>query len=452
MPRRSSKRIMMISLHGYVSGRPELGAPDTGGQVVYVLRLSECLARLGYRVDIFTRRFEGQPAIETLTDGVRIIRIPAGGDKLVRKEWMCDVIPEWVSNAEAYIRRHGLAYAFVDSHYWDAGLAGDELSRRLGMVHLHTPHSIGSWKRDNMTGEPDDLERAYNFGRRIRDERAIYDQADAIIATSPQQRDILTKGDYEVEPDKVAVIPPGFDDTRFFPVSSATRQAIKRDLGVDGLLVLALGRIADNKGYDLLLRAMPTVVERVPDTRLLLAIGATSPTPGEARQVEDLRRLAEDLGIGDNVAFHDYIDDDDLADTYRAADVFALPSRYEPFGMTAVEAMACGTPSVITTEGGLWEMVAWGTEAIYADPLDPPAFGHAIATVLRYPQIARQLSRFGSHRARASFTWNGIAQQLVGLLQDVADRRGRPARGTADRVGGGIALGPEVEWVPVASS
>jgi mannosylfructose-phosphate synthase len=445
----------MLSTHGYVSAQPELGRPDTGGQVVYVLQLSESLARLGYRVDIMTRRFEGQPAIEPVNDRVRIVRIPAGGSELIRKEWMCDVIPEWVDNAARFISSKGLSYAFINSHYWDAGLAGDGLSQRLDISHVHTPHSIGSWKRDNMAGEPAELERQYNFIRRIRDERAIYRAADAIVATTPQQRDLLVNGEYDVPLDKIAVVPPGFDDTRFFPVSSATRQALKREADITGPLILALGRVADNKGYDLLLRSLPTVLARVPGARLLLAIGSTEPPPGEARQIAELQRLAADLGIGDRVLFHDYIPDEELADTYRMADVFALSSRYEPFGMTAVEAMACGTPAVITTEGGLWEMIAWGLEALYANPLDAEAFGHALATVLLYPRIADQLARFGSQRARSSFTWNGIAQQLINIQQ-----LHRPTDGARlDRI-----VGPRhsdsvdtdqsahrVEWLPAGS-
>lgn len=447
----------MISTHGYVSGDPELGRPDTGGQVVYVLKLSESLARLGYRVDIMTRRFEDQPAIETIHERVRIIRVPCGGRELIRKEWLCDVIPEWIAAAERFIRGKDLSYAFIDSHYWDAGLAGDELARRLGIPHVHTPHSIGAWKRDNMTGDPGELDSQYNFTRRIRDERAIYQAADAIVATTPQQREILVGGEYDVPTARVVMIPPGFDDTRFYPVSSASRQALKRELGVDGPVILALGRVAANKGYDLLLRSMPTVISRVPAVRLLLAIGSTEPTMGETRQIEDLRRLATELGISERVMFRDYIPDEDLADTYRAADVFALSSRYEPFGMTAIEAMACGTPTVVTTEGGLWEMVAWGLEALYASPLDPEAFGHAIATVLLYPRVAGQLARFGSHRARSSFTWNGIAQQLVNLqsLGEYAGVRSEPVPETGPRAAVTVALGnPErdVEWVPIASS
>jgi mannosylfructose-phosphate synthase len=412
------QRIMMISTHGYVSGQPEFGRPDTGGQVVYVLKLSESLARLGYAVDIYTRRFEDQAEIEVLGDDLRIIRIPAGGSELIRKEVMCDVIPEWIVNAERFIRAQRLDYAFINSHYWDAGLVGDGLASRLAIPHVHTPHSIGAWKRDNMDGDPAELDRQYNFRRRIRDERAIYDAADVLVATTPQQRDILRATEYDVPPEKIAVIPPGYDDTRFFPVSPATRAALKRDLDLEGPVVLAVGRIADNKGYDLLVRAFVAVRSRV-SARLMLAIGSTDPTPGEREQVEALRSLAGELGIADHVIFHDYIPDDQLADHYRAADVFALSSRYEPFGMTAVEAMACGTPAVVTTEGGLWEMVTWGLDALYADPFDPEAFGHALAMVLEYPRVAAQLARGGALRARARFTWNGIAQQILGVLQTV---------------------------------
>jgi mannosylfructose-phosphate synthase len=407
---------MMVSLHGYVAAEPELGRLDTGGQVVYVLRLAQSLARLGYRVDVYTRRFGRQPAVERVGDRVRIVRIPAGGRDFIPKEQMCEVVPEWVERAHSHITAQGLRYLFINSHYWDAGLAGDSLAARLGVPHVHTPHSIGAWKRANMDGDPDELERTYNFRRRIRDERAVYDRCDLIVATSPQQRDILLDGAYDVPRWKIAIIPPGYDDSRFFPVSAATREAVKGDLGFGGRIILALGRAATNKGYDLLLRAMPVALDRVTEARLLLAVGSSDPTPGERAAVDELRGLAGELGISGRVLFHDYIPDEQLADHYRAAEVFALSSRYEPFGMTAVEAMASGTPTVITTEGGLWEMITWGVDALYADPFDPDAFGHALATVLQYPRVADQLARYGAQKARARFTWSGVAQQLVAVL------------------------------------
>lgn len=414
---RSSKRIMMISTHGYVAAQPEFGKPDTGGQVVYVLELSKSLARMGYQVDVYTRRFEDQPAIEEISPHVRLVRIPCGGPDFIPKETLCESIPEWIVNAEQYIRKHRLKYQFINSHYWDAGLAGDGLAQALDIAHLHTPHSIGSWKRDNMPGTAAEKEARYNFARRIRDEKAVYDDCDMLIATTPQQREILKNSAYDVPLAKIHVVPPGYDDTRFYPVSIATREALKLELGLEGRIVLALGRLARNKGYDLLIRAMAPVFKRVPDAKLLLAAGSTSLNEDEVGQLKLLKAVAAEVGVEDRVIFHDYISDEELADYYRAADVFALSSRYEPFGMTAIEAMACGTPTVVTTEGGLWEQVTWGREALYANPNDTEAFGHAICLVLQYQQVSAQLAKFGSQKARSRFTWTGVCQQILSAFQ-----------------------------------
>jgi len=106
MPVKPRERIMMISTHGYVAAEPELGKPDTGGQVVYVLELSQCLARMGYRVDILTRQFEGQPARERVSDRVRILRFPCGGREFIPKETFCDSIREWVTNVDHRVSGH----------------------------------------------------------------------------------------------------------------------------------------------------------------------------------------------------------------------------------------------------------------------------------------------------------------------------------------------------------
>ena len=410
-------RIMMISTHGYVSGEPEFGKPDTGGQVVYVLEVSKCLARMGYSVDILTRRFEDQPLFEKLGDLVRLIRFECGGRDFIPKELLCETIPEWVENASRWMKTEAIHYGLINSHYWDAGLAGQSLANRFNTVHVHTPHSIGAWKRDQMDSTLEEKEEKYNFSTRIREEKVIYDECDLLIATTPVQREILTGENYDTPLQKIHVIPPGYDDQRFFPVSLASRQLIKQQLGLQGTVILALGRIAMNKGYDLLLRAMPIVFERFADAHLVLAIGSTSPSAGEIAMRRSLQNLANQLGISKRVVFKDYINDDELPDYYRAADVFALSSRYEPFGMTAIEAMACGTPTVVTTEGGLCEQVDWGIEALHADPFDPEAFGHAIVTVLQHSAVSSRLSKFGPRKARSSFTWTRIAQQLLAFLE-----------------------------------
>ena len=133
--------------------------------------------------------------------------------------------------------------------------------------------------------------------------------------------------------------------------------------------------------------------------------------------MDSLRQLTRELGISDRVIFRDYIPDEWLADYYLAADVFALSSRYEPFGMTAVEAMACGTPTVVTTEGGLWKQVVRGQDALDSNPFATEAFGHALAMILQYREVYNRLAKFGAQKARARFTWTGIAHQLMKLLE-----------------------------------
>src|SRR5688572_28566608 len=138
----SPERIMMISTHGYVAAEPEFGKPDTGGQVVYVLELSKCLGMMGFQVDVLTRQFEDQPTVETISDGVRLLLFPCGGEEFIPEETLCDFIPEWVRNVSKFIRNEGLDYKFIYSHYWDAGLAGQALANEHGILHFHTPHSI----------------------------------------------------------------------------------------------------------------------------------------------------------------------------------------------------------------------------------------------------------------------------------------------------------------------
>lgn len=412
----------MVSTHGYVTAHPPLGAEDTGGQVVYVLELSKRLAALGYEVDVWTRRFADLADVEPVSERVRILRVPCGGRAFIPKEYLYRHAAEWCEGARRLAREHDLTYDFVDSHYWDAGVMAARLARDLGVPHVHTPHSLGLWKRDRMledwTDGPEAMERKYNFRERIAHERTIAREAALVVATSHQQLDILASG-YGVPGDHVAVVPPGYDDGRFFPVPERRRRAIRARVGWgDEPVVLAIGRLARNKGYDLLVDGFARLARRLPAARLHLAVGGTQRSPVEEAILQALRAQARSLGVERRVDFSGYVSDAELPDVYRAADCFVLSSRYEPFGMTAVEAMACGTPVVVTLHGGLHRALAVGSDALVADPLDAAALGDAVGQVLDTPRLRDRLRKTGPRRAKAVFTWDAVARQVLAGVRD----------------------------------
>ena len=409
------KSILMISLHGYVGANAELGKPDTGGQVVYVLELAERFSRLGKRVDLVTRQFEDQPEYDVVDENYSVWRIPFGGKKFIRKEDMHDHLKKFVTNCLAAIKKENKKYDIVYTHYWDAGWAGQKIAEELGISHVHTPHSLGWWKRHTMGSDMDDaeMEKTYRFKERIRKEYFVYQMCNYVIATTLAQVDLLTK-QYDVLPRNCGMIPPGIDENRFFPVPSKENDKVRSKYDIHPNDILALGRMAHNKGYDLLLQALPTVLELCPEARLVAAIGGDSEQDNQG--IEKLKTLAGELGVLDKIKWKNYIADEDLANVYRSANIFAMPSRYEPFGMVAIEAMACGTPSVVTVHGGLYDLIDFGNQALFADPHRPIEFGAMMSMPLLYPKLRNELSVEGARFARRNFGWTGIAKRILKIF------------------------------------
>lgn len=220
----------------------------------------------------------------------------------------------------------------------------------------------------------------------------------------------------------MTVIPPGMDENRFSPMRGPDLKTLRQQLGFGEHDVLALGRMAANKGYDLLIRSLPTLLELVPDANLMAAIGSDDSDQDDAG-VAELKALAHELGVAERIKWVRHVADEQLADYYRAAAVFSLSSRYEPFGMVAIEAMASGTPTVVTSHGGLFELIEFGQHALYADPNRPVEFGTMLGVPMLYPNLAHELSVEGARFARRNFGWTGIAKRILNNFDQVRNVR-----------------------------
>jgi len=410
------KNILMISLHGYVAAEPELGKPDTGGQVVYVLELASRFSRLGVKVDLVTRRFENQPEFDLINENFRVWRIPFGGDDFIRKEDMHDHLSKFVTNFLTRYRNSEINYEIIYTHYWDAGWTGQKIAEELGIPHIHTPHSLGWWKKQNMGMQMSEkvMEKNYRFNERIEKEFFVFQMCNHVVATTEPQYDLLTEH-YDVLPRRISVIPPGMDENRFSPVRMEDKRQLQKKYGFGEHDVLVVGRMAKNKGHDLLLKSLPVLLKIVPDARLIAAIGSDD-SERDKKGIDELKKLAKELNVEEKIIWRPYIPDEELADYYRSAAVFALASRYEPFGMVAIEAMACGTPAVVTVHGGLKDLIDFGNQALFADPNRPEEYGAMLAMPMLYENLALEISVEGARFARRMFGWTGIAKKMLAIF------------------------------------
>jgi D-inositol-3-phosphate glycosyltransferase len=378
------RRIAMISDHA--SPLAAVGGVDSGGQNIYVAETARHLAAAGYSVDVFTRKDRPDlPEVVEWLPGVRVVHVPAGPAAFVRKEEILTWIPEFASFTQEFAARE--RYDIVHAHFFMSGLVAMQLKRALGLPFVVTFHALGLVRRLHQ-GTADEFPT-----RRIAIERDIVNAADALIAECPDdRRNLVTL--YNADPHKIAVIPCGFASDDFWPI--APRFA-RRALGLpsDVPVLLSVGRLVPRKGVDNVIRALGVLVRRLGVPAELLVVGGNSDIP-DCEATRELLKLY-----------------------YSAADVFVTTPWYEPFGITPVEAMACGTPVVGARVGGIQYSVLDGVTGYLVPPNDPVALAERLEQICCSPRLAERLSSGAVRRAYTLFQWERVARSLAAFYADV---------------------------------
>ncbi|MFR9730338.1 D-inositol-3-phosphate glycosyltransferase [Saccharopolyspora sp. MS10] len=399
------RRAAVFSLHTSPLEQP--GTGDAGGMNVYIAQTSTRLAERGVEVEIFTRATSSEvPPVAELAPGVTVRHVVAGPFEGLDKNELPAQLCAFAAGALRAEARHEPGfYDLVHSHYWLSGQVGWLARERWGVPLVHTAHTLAKVKNASLAAGDAPEPRV-----RVLGEEQVVAEADRLVAnTEVEAQDLIRL--YDADPGEIATIPPGVDLRRFAPGDAAAARA-RFGVADDALVLAFVGRIQPLKAPDVLLRATAELLVRRPGLRSrleVLVVGGPSGTGLE--RPEALRELARELGIGDVVRFLPPQGGAALADVYRAADVVAVPSYNESFGLVALEAQACGTPVVAAAVGGLPVAVADGRSGLLVDGHRTGQWAAALEAVAETG--LRERLRAGTTAHAEAFSWERTTDALL---------------------------------------
>jgi glycosyltransferase involved in cell wall biosynthesis/phosphoheptose isomerase len=409
-------KIAMVSEHA--SPLAALGEADAGGQNVHVAELALGLSRLGHEVLVYTRRDDPElPERVPMAPGVCVVHVPVGPPHVVPKDDLLphmDAFGDWM--AEDWEREGDPDV--VHGHFWMSGLAALRAGRARGVAVAQTFHALGSVKRRHQ-GQADTSPT-----ERLDLERRVAEEVDAVIATCRDEVEELAR--MGVSTDHVQVVPCGVDTAHFSPSGPTWEHGLP---GGCRARLLAVGRLVERKGFDLAVRALP----ELPEAELVIVGGPPADRLDDDPEARRLRDLAEELGVQDRLVLTGQRPHEAMPAIYRSADVVLAVPWYEPFGITPLEAAACGRPLVGTAVGGLLDSVADGVTGQLVGPRDVPALVAAVQGLLADPEGAARMGRRARGRAVELFDWSVVAACTERVLETtVAGARTAPSARPTD--------------------
>ncbi|TWT93853.1 HAD-IIB family hydrolase [Stieleria varia] len=436
-------KISLISLHGLIRSQDvEYGRDaDTGGQIKYVLELAAELARRSdvHEVELLTRQIfdpkvDKQYSVpeEQISDKARIVRIPFGPKRYLRKEALWPYIEMFVDQTLAHFKRTSVP-DLLHGHYADAGMAGAQLARLLHLPYVFTGHSLGRVKQQRLSighKNPESLERKYQFTQRIEAEEIALETASMVVTSTHQEvQDQYALYDHYV-PSRMNVIPPGVDLTRFTPTNPTESEpdiakSIARFLvDQNKPMILTLARPDERKNLESLVRVYGESSQLQKLANLVLILGTRedldSLPKAQRHVIERILALIDKYDLYGKVAYPKTHASQDIPDLYRLAaqrkGVFVNPALTEPFGLTLLEAGATGLPIVATHDGGPNDIIGNCGNGLLIDPLNDGDIRDKLIASLSDPEQWMRWSDAGIKGTRQHYSWEHHATRYLNVV------------------------------------
>ena len=408
-----SSRQAIAFLSDYADPNEEVGMEEAGGQNIYVRQMAANLAELGWQVDIFTRKTHPDtPTILPHGPHCRTIHLPAGPEQFIPRNELLGYMPEFLAAFQAFQTKQAIRYPLIHTNYWLSAWVGLELQKADNIQLIHTYHSLGVVKYETMKSRPAIAEA------RLKVEREILEKANCIIATSPQEQDSLRN--WLPNTGQIEMIPCG--TTANF--HSIPKLDARQKLGWNPQqqVILYVGRFAPRKGIETLVRACEQFKRHGDGNFQLVLVGGSSSEQIDNTERRRIEQLVQSLGLGEQTRFAGRIDHEWLPWYYSAADVCVIPSYYEPFGLVAIEAIACCTPVIASKVGGLRFTVLPEETGLLVPPKDEAALSEALARVLGNELWAKKLKKQATQNPNQRFSWKNSAMQLSDLYRYILAR------------------------------
>lgn len=394
-------RIALISEHA--SPLALLGSSDAGGQNVHVAELARGLAALGAEVTVHTRRDD--PSLGTdvpFGSGITVHHVDAGPAEPIPKD---ELLPYMGEFADRLVERWSVDRPdVVHSHFWMSGVAGLEACRRLGLPLLHTYHALGVVKRRQQgckdTSPPGRLEIEARLAR----------EADHIVATAiDEARELMRIG---ASVDRITVVPCGVDLGRFTPDGPVSHPRTGAPRAV------VVSRFVERKGIGNAIEA----VAALPGVELLIGGGPPAGLLEDDPEAVRYQQMIDRLGARGRIRLVGAVPRDEVPPLLRSGDVVICTPWYEPFGIVAVEAMACGRPVVASAVGGLAETVVDGVTGLHVPPRRPEALTGALRRLLEDPAARRRMGAAAAERSHR-YGWDRIASETLDVARRIVAER-----------------------------